>query len=113
VSLALLLALNAAAAPADPPALLELDFDLARLSPPQLGLPGRCNRADPSAIVVCARRGGGQYPLEEMAHIFAPRRLIAETRLIGNLVGDVHVESGGLDRGAASNRIMVGVRLPF
>jgi hypothetical protein len=107
-----LLALQAAAAPAAPP--LHLDFDLARYSQTELGLGrGACRRDDPSAIVVCGRRGGGAYPLAEMARIFEPGRLVAERRLTGNLIGDVHLESAPIDRGAVSNRILVGLRLPF
>lgn len=113
MSLTFMLALQAAAAPA--PALPEIDFDLARYSRIEFG-PGRdaCRR-DASEIVVCARRGAGAYPLEEMARIFGPeRRLVAETRLIGNLVGGVWVENASMeDRGVVSNRIMVGLRLPF
>jgi hypothetical protein len=48
-----------------------------------------------------------------MARIFEPGRLVAETRLQGGLTGDVHVESAPMDRGAVSNRVMVGLRLPF
>lgn len=112
MGLILALAFQAAAAPAPP--LARIDFDLARYSQVELGLGhGACNRADPDAIVVCARRGAGAYPLEEMARIFEPGRLVAETRLAGNLTGDVHVESAAMDRGAVSNRVMVGLRLPF
>ena len=112
MALTLLLALQAAAAPA--PALLEIDFDLARYSQVELGLgSGACRRDDPSEIVVCARRGGGAYPLEEMARIFEPGRLVAETRLIGNLTGGVRVERAVLGNGEVSNRVMVGLRLPF
>jgi hypothetical protein len=113
MSLALLLALQAASQAA--PALLDLDFDLARYSQVDRGL-GRsaCRRDDPSAIIVCARRGGGAYPLDEMARIFGPHRLVAETRVSGNLTGDVHLERGHFaDRGVVPNRIMVGLRLPF
>jgi hypothetical protein len=115
MALTFLLAIQAAAAPAAP--LLDIDFDLARYSQAELGL-GRnaCRRDDPSAIVVCARRGGGAYPLAEMARIYGPEaRLVAETRLIGNLTGDVHLERGDIasDRGVVPNRIMVGLRLPF
>ena len=53
-----LLAFQAAAAPPPPAApVLELDFDLARLRVLP-DLPGACDRSDPSAIIVCARRGG-------------------------------------------------------
>ena len=113
MSMTLMLALQAAAAPA--PALLDLDFDLARFSETAPGL-GRsaCRRDDPHAITVCARRGHGTYPLEEMARVFEPGRIVAETRLTGNLTGDVHLERGHFaDRGAVPQRIMVGLRLPF
>ena len=113
--LTFLLALQAAATPAPP--LLELDFDLARYNPADFELDGGCDRSDPSAIIVCARRpGGGAYPLAQMARIFEPHRhLVAETRLTGNLTGNVHVERGdrAADRGVVPNRIMVGLRLPF
>ena len=106
-----LLALQAAAAPA--PALAAIDFDLARFSQIELGRDA-CRRDDPNAIVVCGRHGPGYYPLAEMARIFEPHRLVAQTRLTGNLTGDVHLERGHFsDRGVVPNRIMVGVRLPF
>ena len=113
--LALILALQAAAAaPASAPPLVQLDFDLARLSPEGFALSGRaCSRGDPAAITVCGRRVAGAYPLAEMARIFEPGRLVAERRLAGNLTGNVHVESAPMDRGAVSNRAMVGLRLPF
>jgi hypothetical protein len=115
MSLALFLALQAAAAaPAPARPLVPLDFDLARFSPEGFALPGwACSRGDPAAITVCGRRVAGAYPLAEMARIFEPRRLVAETRLTGNLIGDVHVESAPMDRGAVSNRVMIGLRLPF
>jgi hypothetical protein len=61
--LALLLAFQAAAAPASPQPLLELDFDLAYYRPAELDLSGRgCDRSDPSAITVCARRAPAPIP---------------------------------------------------
>jgi hypothetical protein len=114
--LAFLLALQAAAAaaPAAAPVIVDSDFDLARYQPPALGLPGRdCGRADPSAITVCGRRAAGAYPLAEMARIFEPRHIVAETGIAGNLSGNVRVESVPMDRGQVSNRVLVGIRLPF
>jgi hypothetical protein len=110
--LILVLAFQAAAAPAQP--LVPIDFDLARYSQNELGL-GRdgCRRDDPSAITVCGRRGAGAYPLAAMARIFEPGRIVAQTRLTGNLVGDVHGESVTLDRGAVSNRAMARLTLGF
>ena len=110
----LLLAFQAAAAPASPAPYLHIDFDLARFARAELDRPGRaCGRGDSSAITVCGRRAAGVYPLAEMARIFEPGRLVAETRLAGNLTGDVHLESVPMDRGAVSNRVMIGLRLPF
>lgn len=117
MSLALMLALQAAApdAPA-PAALAAIDFDLARFRPLDLSaaMPGRaCNRSDPSTIVVCGRRTQGTYPLDEMASEFEPERIVAETGLIGNLTGNVRVEAVEFPGGQVSNRVMVGIRLPF
>lgn len=110
MSLILILALQAGAAP---PAIAEVDFDLARYSQDEFGR-GACRRDDPSAIVVCARRGNGDYPLEQMALIFEPHRIVAQARMMGNLTGNVHVEQGNFaDRGVVPNRIMIGLRLPF
>jgi hypothetical protein len=109
--LTLMLALQAAAVPA--PALLDIHFDLARYGEVELGLGGGACRRDPSEITVCARRSGGAYPLEEMARIVEPERLLAETRIAGNLTGAVRVESAPMDRGAVGNRVLVGLRLPF
>lgn len=107
----LVMALPAAAAA--PPPLADIDFDLARYGEAEFGR-GACRRDDPSAIVVCAPRGNGDYPLTEMARIFEPRRIVAETRVTGNLTGNIHLEQGDYsDRGVVPNRIMFGLRLPF
>jgi len=112
MSLTMILALQAATAA--PPALPAIDFDLARLPRLDFSLGGpRCDRADPNAIVICGRRGGAAYPLEEMARRFEPGRIVAETRLFGNVMGDAHVEAVPMDRGAVSNRVMLRMRLPF
>jgi hypothetical protein len=115
--LALLFALQAAAAPASSP-LIALDFDLAHYQPPlDLADPG-CNRADRDAIVVCGHRGN-EYPLARMARIYEPGRLVAATRLGHGLIGDVSVHNAGEhsvmppDRGVLPNRVMVGLHLPF
>src|ERR1043166_4564747 len=108
--LALVLAFQAAAVPVPAP-LLQLDFDLARYRAPELGLPGRtCDRSDPSAITVCARRGAGAYPLAEMARIYEPRRLVAEMGVAGNLSANVHLDGVAMDRGAISKRVLIGLR---
>lgn len=102
-------------APAPLAPLAAIDFDLARYRPAGDWTPGpACDRADASAIIVCGRRGrGGAYPLEEMALIFEPRPIRAETGIAGNVRGDIHGESVALDRGAVSNRVMLRVGIPF
>lgn len=116
MAMAFLLALQAAAATPIAPALAPIDFDLARLARdgPALTTRRDCARGDPAAIVVCGRRApGGDYPLEAWERAFATRPIVAETRLFGNLMGDVHAESATLDRGAVSQRAMVRLRVPF
>jgi len=111
MALILMLALQASTSSA--PALPEIDFDLARYGRDEIALGQSACRRDPSEIVVCARRGGGAYPLEEMARIFEPGRLVAETRVAGNLTAGVRVESAPMPAGAVSNRVLIGLRLPF
>lgn len=124
MALALMLVLQAAVPPSAPgpsaapvpPASAEIDFDLARYRPAQagFGLIGRgCRGDDPTPIVVCARRGGGAYPIEEMARLFAIPPLVAEMSLGGAATARAYGESAVLDRGAVAQRIWVGIRLPF
>jgi hypothetical protein len=105
----------AAAAPVPAAGPLRIDFDLARYRPAEDGARACAGgAAGPAEVVVCGpRRRGGDYPLAQWARIFAPRSLVAETGIAGNLRGDVHAESVALDRGAVSNRVMVRLRLPF
>ena len=117
MSLALMLVLQAAVPPPAPPLVAPIDFDLARYRPADFG-PGAaaraCRNGDPAAIVVCGRRSStGTYPLDEMAAIFEPGPLVAETRLTGNLQGRAFVEAVELAPGMVSTRFMVGIRLPF
>jgi len=116
MALAVMLVLQAAVPASAPSARPAIDFDLARYRPAGagLGLTGRgCRGDDPTPIVVCARRGGGAYPIEEMARLFAVRPLVAEMSLGGTATGRIYGESAVLDRGAVAQRILVGIRLPF
>lgn len=112
MSLVLAFALQAAAAASPGPA--SIDFDLARYRSSEAG-PGRCERgADPDAILVCGiRRRDGDYPLDEMARLFAPRPILAETGLGGRATGRLFLDSATLPNGMVSNRVMVGIRVPF
>lgn len=111
MALAFLLALQAAAAPAPPE-----DFDLARVVPagPELGGPvAGCRRDVTEAIIVCGRRPGiGDYPIEQWERVFAERPLVAEKKF-GRATARAFVEGATLGNGMISNRVMVGIKLPF
>jgi hypothetical protein len=119
MNLAFLLSLQAAASPAPPPPsrIAPADFDLARYKPSTP--PGDvhslfvCDDSSNSEIVVCARRAGWAYPLEEMARIFEARPLKAETGIGNGARANVHVEDVEFPNGQHSHRVMVGVKLPF
>jgi hypothetical protein len=116
--LSLVLALQAAA-PAPAPqrwampvltAGAPLDFDLARYRPAG----GPCFGASAEEVVVCGRRGGaGDYPIAQWARIFAARPIRAERDLGGNIQGRIHAEAVPMDRGAVSNRVMIGIGTRF
>ena len=112
MALSLVLALQAAAQ-----APLPIDFDLSRMRPAgfELGrLPGSCARGAGEEIVVCASRPSGEaYPYVEMERLFRARPIRAEMGLGGNMTGRAYLEQVPGDRGAVSNRVMVGIRLPF
>jgi hypothetical protein len=100
-------AASAAQAPAAP---VAVDFDLARYRPG--GGAGGCGTE--AEILVCGRRErSGDYPMERWARVFAQRPLVAEARLGGNATGRVFVDSAQMPNGMVSNRVMVGVRIPF
>ena len=114
MSFGLMLILQGAAPPAAPSQaaapVRAIEFDLAALARRE-----RCTGGEAADILVCGRRsdGGPGYPLEEMERRYRTEPLVAETRLFGQVMGDVHVESAPMDRGAVSNRVMVRVRIPF
>ena len=117
---AFFLALQAAASPATVPAgVSPISFDLNSVGRPHYDPDDpiafrRCARGDGTAIVVCGRRAGGDYPMAQWALIFPTEGpLRAETRLDDGVTGRIHAESVGLDRGAVSQRAMVGVSIAF
>ena len=113
MSLALLILVQAAAAPPAGP--LPIDFDLARYRPAPDGARGCAGGAGgPEEVVVCGRRRqGGDYPMAQWARVFAIRPLAAAIDVGGNARADLHVDSVVLDRGAVSNRVMVRLTWPF
>lgn len=118
--LALILLLQAAATPAAPhPGWDALDFDLARYRPEDdeaaFSIRACPRGAEGDAIVVCGRRGGGAggYPMAEMERRYAVHPLIAETGVAGDLRANVRIEAAPMDRGQVSNRILIGLKLPF
>ena len=96
---------------------IRTEFDLARVRPIDFDLRrlrgAQCAPSADSAIIVCGRRPSPGYPLEAMERLFAPRRIVAQTSLGGNVTGRAFVESAPMDRGAVSNRIMFGIKMPF
>ena len=109
----LALLLQAAAAP--PGTLPAVDFDLARYHAAgfDLGFGERGCRRSGDEILVCGRRGAGDYPLERMDRLYGPRRLLANIGIAGTLRADIHNEAVPMDRGAVSNRVLIGLHLPF
>ena len=110
----LALLLQAVAAP--PSALPAIDFDLARYRAAgfDLGFGQRGCRPSGDEILVCGRRDeGGAYPLDRMERLYGPRRLLANIGIAGNLRADIHNEAVPMDRGAVSNRVLIGLHLPF
>jgi|SRR5215217_4744827 len=122
---ALLLGLQAAAsAPAvaaplpsvaSPIEIAPIDFDISSLEGGSgIYLGERCAAQDGPVIVVCGRRTpGAGYDFAEMARRYAERPLLAEMDLGGGVTGRAYLEQVTLARGEVSNRVMVGIRLPF
>ena len=80
-----------------------------------LRLAGSCGGGAAADILVCGpRRRAGAFPMAYWARIFGPEPPIrAETDLGGGVQGRIHSEAVPMDRGAVSNRVMVGIRMPF
>lgn len=121
MSLILMMSLQAMAAanppaPAAPPApapaaVRWLDFDLARY---RSSGSGTCLGAPASDVLVCGRHGRGAYPIDYWDRIFGPERPIrAEMNLGGGVQGRVYTDAVPMDRGAVSERVLVGIKLPF
>ena len=108
----LLLAAQTALAEA-PPSVLPIDFDLARARPAQAR--GDCSGSGGDEILVCGvrRSGTGPYPFAAMARLFAQGPIRAEMNLGSGATGRAFLQQQELDRGAVSNRVMIGIRWPF
>lgn len=76
---------------------------------------GGCRGAAEAEVLVCApRRGRGDYPLDYWDRVFGPEGPIrAEMNLGGGVQGRVYTDAVPMDRGAVSNRVLVGIKLPF
>jgi hypothetical protein len=113
---ALLLVLQAApAAPPIPAAfdVLPVTVNIAALGARADGLGwGRCPREDRTAIVVCGDRGGPGLDMDALRRRYERRPLVAEYGL-GGATAAAYVERAVLGRGEVSNRLMVGIRVPF
>lgn len=116
MTLALWLTLQATAEPPVPPLAVPRDFDLAKLREEEEAprLQRACRGEDPDEIVVCGKRpGGGDYPYEEKARLYATKPVVAEMDIGDGAKANAHVESVAMPGGAISKRIMIGVKLPF
>ena len=107
MNLALLLALQAAAPPA--PAAPAFDLRNYRPSPDD----ARCGSANGQEIIVCGRRGGYVYPLEEMERLFKEKPIRAEVGIAPNTSLRAYGDQVGMPDGQISKRAMVGVKLKF
>jgi hypothetical protein len=109
MALLLLLALQAAA-----PALTAVDFDLARLRAPDARPSQGAGEDEGAQVVVIGRRPPpNAYRLPELAGPWAERPVRAEISLGGGAVARAYVESVEFPGGQVSQRVMVGIRLPF
>ena len=107
MSLALLLALQAAPeARAEP---LPIEFDLATVKPAD---PCRTGGGG-SDIVVCGRRPRGNFDFEKWEREFRTGPLVAETSIGRGAVARAYGESVGMPGGQISKRAMVGIGLKF
>ncbi|WP_246171552.1 hypothetical protein [Sphingobium limneticum] len=96
--LRLILALQSVGA-ADIPA----DFDLNKVKP----------SPDANAIVVTARRQSQRVDNEPVPLNSEPPLGRAEMGLFGKVKGNVRAESQSFSNGTTSQRVMVGVKIPF
>ena len=119
MNLAFLLSVQAAAAPAPAPAtpVHASDFDLARYRksapPPDVHSLFPRDNSSNAEIVVCARRAGPAYPIEEMAGSSRPsrsrRRPASATARRRTSMSRI----SNFPTGSISHRAMVGIKLPF
>jgi hypothetical protein len=121
MSLALLISLQAAAAPVAPPAaadrpvdIRKIVFDLSLYRPAPRPMFG-CT-PDPGGILICGRRPAGSLGAAEMARmakLYEQGPVDAETGLFGKVRGRVYTEEVAMPQGQVSKRAMIGIRLPF
>ena len=79
------------------------DFDLQKVQP----------APNPNAIVVTGRRRDERVEREVAATSEEPPLDRAKTTLFGKVKGNVHVESQTMANDTTSQRVMVGIKLPF
>lgn len=108
MSLALLLALQAAPqAPSQP---LPIDFDLAHVKPAEPCATGGGGGSD---IVVCGRRPRGDYDIEKWERVFKTKPLIAEKGIGRGATAGIYVDSVAMPGGQVSKRALVGIKVKF
>jgi hypothetical protein len=107
MALLLLLALQATA-----PALRAIDFDLARLRAPD-ARPSQGEGEGAQVVVIGRRPPPNAYRLPDLTGRWQERPVRAETSLGGGAVARAYVESVEFPGGQISQRVMVGIGLPF
>ena len=107
-----ILALEAAAAAAAP---LPVDYDLANPTPAErsINATGQCSTEDNVEIVVCGRRRGPGYDMDKWARIFETKPLVAEADIGGGATARAFLQRVEMPNGEVSNRMMIGIKLPF
>lgn len=115
MSMAMMLALQAAA-PAYPPP-RPIRFDLGDIRPVDFGLrlPSlaiNCGPDDPNEIVVCGARHR-DHRFRQLPSDFELRPFVAEFHITGDLTANAHLEAKELSQGVISNRVMLGLKLAF
>ncbi len=116
MALAWLMAVQAAASPAALP-MLSIDFDLAAVKPAAEAPPLLCDPVEGEDIVVCGRilqaRPFTPEEMDRLARLYAEKPVRAAIDLGGGAKGAFTFAPTQLPGGVVSNRVMVGIKLPF
>ncbi len=92
------------------PVVIMSQFDLRRITP----APAKACTGSADEIVVCARHDVGRDRVHALDDArFTERPVRAEVGLAGSLSGAVRVDSQVIGAGQVSQRVLVGIKMPF